>query len=315
MKPRHEVVRSDRRANFFIIENAFIDDWAGVLGPISIAVYCCLWRHADKGDSTFIGTPKLAEKLKLSPRAMQRALKMLADHKLIRIVRTAKPVRRTVFHMLPVPSPAKGPSPMPLFDSVPDLASSPDAQSGANRRRKAGDCTGARVGGLATAQARSGDCTGAALLMEQDPLNKTSSSEQERSDLATLPAKKTKTEPSREAAKLAALLHTEILRNSCDFTITPDQFRKWEYTADRMLRLDGRDPEKAAALIRWAQSDDFWMSNILSMEKFRKQFDQLALKAKPKNGNQQRPPSYVPLPPEYVPASEHMRRLRAEARR
>jgi hypothetical protein len=167
-----ETVRSGRRANFFILENSIVDDWAGVLGPISIAVYCCLWRHADKTDSTFIGTSKLAERLKLSPRAMQRALKTLADHKLIRIVRTAKPVRRTVFHMLPVPSPAKGPSPMPLFDSVPDLASSPDAQSGANRGRKAGDCTGARVGGLATVQARAGDCTGAALLMEQDPFNK-----------------------------------------------------------------------------------------------------------------------------------------------
>jgi hypothetical protein len=149
-----ETVRSGRHANFFILENSVVDDWAGVLGPISIAVYCCLLRHADRADSTFIGTSKLAEKLKLSPRAMQRALKTLADHKLIRIVRTAKPVRRTVFHMLPVPSPARGPSPMPLFDSVPDLASSPDAQSGANRGRKAGDCTGA------------------ALLMEQDFLNK-----------------------------------------------------------------------------------------------------------------------------------------------
>jgi hypothetical protein len=167
-----ETVRSGRHANFFILENSIVDDWAGVLGPISIAVYCCLWRHADKGDSTFIGTSKLAEKLKLSPRAMQRALKTLADHKLIRIVRTARPVRRTVFHMLPVPSPAKGPSPMPLFDSVPDPASSPDAQSGANRRRKAGDCAVARVGGLATVQARAGDCTVVSHLMEQDPFNK-----------------------------------------------------------------------------------------------------------------------------------------------
>ena len=150
MKASQETVRSDRRANFFIIENAFIDDWAGVLGPISIAVYCCLWRHADKGDSTFIGTPKLAQKLKLSPRAMQRAIKTLADHKLIRVVRTASPVRRTVFHLLPVPSPAKGLSPMPLFDSGLE-------QSGTNGRRKASDCTGAKVEGDEGA----GDCTGA----------------------------------------------------------------------------------------------------------------------------------------------------------
>lgn len=119
---------------------------------------------------------------------------------------------------------------------------------------------------------------------------KTSSSEQERSDLATLPMKRIKTEPSRAAVKLAALLQTEILRNSCDFKITPAQLRSWEETADRMLRLDGRDPEKAATLIRWAHSDDFWMSNILSMEKFRKQFDQLALKANAKKVKPQRSP-------------------------
>lgn len=119
---------------------------------------------------------------------------------------------------------------------------------------------------------------------------KTSSSEQERSDLATLPTKRTETEPSREAVKLAALLQTEILRNSCDFKITSAQLRSWEEIADRMLRRDGRDPEKAATLIRWAHSDDFWMSNILSMEKFRKQFDQLALKAKAKKGKPQRSP-------------------------
>jgi hypothetical protein len=94
---------------------------------------------------------------------------------------------------------------------------------------------------------------------------------------------KSKTEPSPEAVKLAALLRDEILRNWCDFKITQAQLRSWEATADRMLRIDGRDPEKAAELIRWAQRDDFWMRNILSMEKFRKQFDQLAAKAKPKN--------------------------------
>lgn len=39
MKPHYEVVRSGRRQNFFMIENAFIDDWAKVVGLISIAVF------------------------------------------------------------------------------------------------------------------------------------------------------------------------------------------------------------------------------------------------------------------------------------
>jgi hypothetical protein len=112
------------------------------------------------------------------------------------------------------------------------------------------------------------------------------------SDLVTLPTKKTTSEPSREAVKLAEFLKTKILQNSSDFKITQAQLRSWEATADRMLRLDGRDPQKAAGLIEWAQSDDFWMRNVLSMEKFRKQFDQLAAKAKPKNEKpQERPPS------------------------
>jgi hypothetical protein len=122
VKPPHETVRSARQANFFMIENPFIDQWAKVVGPISIAVYCCLWRHADRLDSTFVGTTKLGEKLNLSARAMQRAIKTLADHKLIRVERTRRPIRRTVYHMLPVPPPAKGVSPLPLFDSIPEQA-------------------------------------------------------------------------------------------------------------------------------------------------------------------------------------------------
>jgi len=113
------------------------------------------------------------------------------------------------------------------------------------------------------------------------------------SDLAALSTRtQSKALPSREAVELAALLRDQILRNSPDFRISPAQLRSWEATADRMLRIDARDPEKAATLIRWAQGDDFWMGNILSMEKFRKQFDQLAAKARPKNGKPpQKPPS------------------------
>ena len=113
-----------------------------------------------------------------------------------------------------------------------------------------------------------------------------------RSDPVALSTKqKAKTEPSREAIELATLLHVEILQNSRDFKITQAQLRSWEATADRMLRIDGRDPEKAATLIRWAQRDDFWNRNILSMDKFRKQFNQLAAKARPRNEKpQQKPP-------------------------
>jgi hypothetical protein len=85
-------------------------------------------------------------------------------------------------------------------------------------------------------------------------------------------------EPSREAIRLALLLKTEILRNKADYKITQAQERSWPVTADRMLRLDGRKPEEADDLIRWVQRDEFWMTNVLSMDTFREKFDQLALK-------------------------------------
>jgi hypothetical protein len=92
-------------------------------------------------------------------------------------------------------------------------------------------------------------------------------------------SKKPKTEPSKEACRLAQLLKTEILRNKPDYRITPASERSWAQTADRMIRLDHRDTERIAELIRWAQRDEFWMSNILSMDKLREKFDALELKA------------------------------------
>jgi hypothetical protein len=109
--------------------------------------------------------------------------------------------------------------------------------------------------------------------------------------------------PSKEAFMLAALLKAEILRNKPDCRITPQQERKWATTAQRMLDIDKRDPQKIADLIRWAQRDDFWMANVLSMDKLRGKFDQLSLKAKLKKPAAE---SAVKLSADYVPASERI---------
>jgi uncharacterized protein YdaU (DUF1376 family) len=147
---------------------------------------------------------------------------------------------------------------------------------------------------------------------EQTRADKPSLSEQSCSDVVTLPSKKPKAEPSREAISLTGLLKAEILRNKSDCKITQAQERRWAATADRMLRLDRRNPEEAADLIRWAQRDEFWMANVLSMDTFRKQFDQLALKAKGKTNGKVTAP--VPLPANYIPASEQIRREREHQR-
>ena len=44
-----------------------------------------------------------------------------------------------------------------------------------------------------------------------------------------------------------------------------------------MIRLDKRSPAEIKKVITWCQKDKFWMNNILSTEKLRKQFDTLAL--------------------------------------
>jgi CubicO group peptidase (beta-lactamase class C family) len=88
--------------------------------------------------------------------------------------------------------------------------------------------------------------------------------------------------PSDEAEQLSNHLRDCILANKPDFHFTQAQLRKWAVVADRMLRLDHRDYEKAMGLIDWAESDEFWRTNILSMEKFRKQFDQLEVKRRAK---------------------------------
>jgi len=146
---------------------------------------------------------------------------------------------------------------------------------------------------------------------EQTRAEKNSLSEQICSDEVTQHSKKPKPEPSTEAIRLVALLKAEIRRNKCDFNITQAQERSWAATADRMLRLDGRKPEQAAELIRWAQRDEFWMCNVLSMEKLRKQFDQLAMKAKVKTNGKSS--ASVPLPTDYVTPSQEILRERAAA--
>jgi uncharacterized protein YdaU (DUF1376 family) len=146
---------------------------------------------------------------------------------------------------------------------------------------------------------------------DQSRAEKSFLSEQSCSDEVTPHSKKPKPAPSRDATKLATLLKAEILRNKCDFKITQAEERSWVAIADRMLRLDGRKQEQAAELIRWAQRDEFWMRNVLSMGKLRKQFDRLALEAKVKTNGKSSAP--VPLPADYVSPSKEILRERAAA--
>lgn len=111
-----ESVRSGRKANFYITENSFIDNYARDAGPIGIAVYHVLERYMNcETRSTWVGTAKMADILNVSQRTVQRHLKTLEDLKLIRILRTET---RTVYVVMPVPPRTKTAPTIPLFDAM-----------------------------------------------------------------------------------------------------------------------------------------------------------------------------------------------------
>ncbi len=59
----------------------------------------------------------------------------------------------------------------------------------------------------------------------------------------------------------------------------PTITQAWKRAARLLLDRDNRDEAEAHRLIDWCQADSFWMSNILSMPKFREKYDQLRLRA------------------------------------
>jgi len=75
--------------------------------------------------------------------------------------------------------------------------------------------------------------------------------------------------------RLAEVLLDLILEAKPDFR-RPD-LNRWAVEIDRMIRLDGRRPERIEAVIRWCRADAFWQSNILSTAKLRKHVDRLEL--------------------------------------
>lgn len=83
---------------------------------------------------------------------------------------------------------------------------------------------------------------------------------------------------SKEAVELTDLLSKLMRENKPDRVLNGNHVAKWEIEADRLLRVDGRNFERAKMVLNWCQRDEFWMCNILSMKKFRQQFDQLEMR-------------------------------------
>jgi uncharacterized protein YdaU (DUF1376 family) len=104
-------------------------------------------------------------------------------------------------------------------------------------------------------------------------------------------------EPSPDAFLFASLLADSILERKKDFLWLAngrgDKVRfAWAQEFDRMLRIDGREPERLRAVLLWSQEDSFWNKNILSASKFRKQFDQLEMKMMDGGKNREQPKTF-----------------------
>lgn len=78
--------------------------------------------------------------------------------------------------------------------------------------------------------------------------------------------------------KLAGWLYKRMLDNNPNAKKPNPQ--KWSDVIRLMIERDNRKPEEIKAVIDWCQDSDFWMSNILSPDKLRKQYDTLYMQAK-----------------------------------
>lgn len=71
-------------------------------------------------------------------------------------------------------------------------------------------------------------------------------------------------------------------------TPRPRNFDSWAVHVRRMREIDKLDLKEMARVFRWANSDDFWDTNIRSTAKLRKQFPVLQAKMKKEMGNENR---------------------------
>jgi len=84
--------------------------------------------------------------------------------------------------------------------------------------------------------------------------------------------------------RVAEKLKESMLQNNPKAKI-PEKLDEWANTVRLMVKIDKRTLDEIIEVMDWSQKDSFWKTNILSMGKLRKQFDQLTMKMKrSKNG-------------------------------
>lgn len=76
--------------------------------------------------------------------------------------------------------------------------------------------------------------------------------------------------------KLSEFFISQIKKNNPNFK--DPNIQKWSDDFRRIVEVDHRDKHEVAVLIKWVQKDSFWMANVLSPAKLKKQYDSLIMR-------------------------------------
>lgn len=86
--------------------------------------------------------------------------------------------------------------------------------------------------------------------------------------------------PDSDSYRVAEAMRESVLRRDPHANVpkdSADALASWAKDADLMLRVDNRPFAEAMGLLKWAERDPFWRTNILSVAKLRKQYSTLLL--------------------------------------
>ena len=94
-------------------------------------------------------------------------------------------------------------------------------------------------------------------------------------------------EPDMRAAKPEAAVLCDRLADliAADGSKRPTVTKRWIEEMDRLVRIDGYDMVSVSEMIDWVTTSDFWSANILSPQKLRKHYAQLAKQRRRLNGS------------------------------
>jgi hypothetical protein len=104
--------------------------------------------------------------------------------------------------------------------------------------------------------------------------------EREREKEREKEAKASSSEPSRPDVEQVISSFSQLLEAN-DVKHKPG--KSWHDAARLLIDKDGYTPEQIIFVARFATTDEFWMSNVLSLPKLREKFEALKIKAQAKN--------------------------------